>query len=404
MAGHAFSEVTDNNHAGVTWIIALLCLVYSVLTYVTRGFIKWNMLGWDDAAITVAQVLAIGQYIALFVSLKNGLGRTSEMLTSAAREHVSKAAFASQLIIIIALCFSKCSIILLIRRVFTRDLAQFWLICNILMVFSAAWAVTSIILVTAGCSSSTYIPPTSGNSCAGLAVRWDVVVALDVFTEFVMIVLPIYFLWSLQMAWNLKARVVIAFAFRLPVAAFAMVFARLFTTVHRSSNPGVAVATALSWQQIQLSYSLISATIPCLKSFIKSFDTNFGNGEGSSTPAYYGSQNSGTGQSGSRRRSIFGTKEATESTAPVESIRMDSLPPSKSSDLKRNELYRTADLKTEPEGKLRPEIVKNSITISGGDDPRPESRGSSSSRCGSQEMIIRRDVHFQVQHSYVKVE
>lgn len=56
MAGHAFSEVTDNNHAGVTWIIALLCLVYSVLTYVTRGFIKWNMLGWDDAAITVAQV------------------------------------------------------------------------------------------------------------------------------------------------------------------------------------------------------------------------------------------------------------------------------------------------------------------------------------------------------------
>jgi hypothetical protein len=52
----AFSEVTENNHAGVVWTIALLCLVYSVLTYITRGFIKWNLLGWDDWAITGAQV------------------------------------------------------------------------------------------------------------------------------------------------------------------------------------------------------------------------------------------------------------------------------------------------------------------------------------------------------------
>jgi hypothetical protein len=404
MTGNAFSEVTDSNHAGVTWIIALLCLVYSVLTYITRGFIKWHMLGWDDLAITIAQVLAIAQYVALFVSLKNGLGRTSEMLTGASRALVSKTAFASQLLTIMSLCLSKCSIILLIRRVFTRDLAQFWLICNMLLAFSVAWAVASIILVTVGCSSSTYIPPRGDDSCVGLAVRWDVVVALDVFTEFVMIVLPIYFLWSLQMSMNLKARVVIAFAFRLPVAAFAMVFARLFTTVHKSPNPGVAVATAISWQQIQLSYSLISATIPCLKSFIKSFDTNFGHGDGSSTPAYYGSHHSGTGQLGSRRRSIFDLKTATES-AHTESIKLNNFIPRKSNgDVKRNELYKKAEQKTEQEATLRPEKVKNSITISGGDEPRPDSRGSGGSRCGSHEMIIRRDVHFQVQHSYIKVD
>ena len=46
-------------------------------------------------------------------------------------------------------------------------------------------------------------------------------------------------------------------------------------------------------------------------------------------------------------------------------------------------------------GKLRPERVKNSTMISGGEE-RPESRGSESSKAGSQELIIRRDVHFDV--------
>ena len=51
-----FSEVSKNNHAGVIWIISLLCMVYTVLTFFTRGFIKWHMLGPDDYVLVAAQV------------------------------------------------------------------------------------------------------------------------------------------------------------------------------------------------------------------------------------------------------------------------------------------------------------------------------------------------------------
>ena len=55
MAGH-FSEVTENSHAGIIWIIALLGLSYSVLTFFTRALIKWHMLGPDDYILVAAQV------------------------------------------------------------------------------------------------------------------------------------------------------------------------------------------------------------------------------------------------------------------------------------------------------------------------------------------------------------
>ena len=43
-----------------------------------------------------------------------------------------------------------------------------------------------------------------------------------------------------------------------------------------SSNPGLALVPVLVLQQVQLCWSLISATIPNLKSFVKSFSSGFG--------------------------------------------------------------------------------------------------------------------------------
>ncbi|KAF2201257.1 hypothetical protein GQ43DRAFT_471961 [Delitschia confertaspora ATCC 74209] len=412
VAHPAFSEITDNNHAGVIWVISLLCLVYSILTFITRGFIKWNILGWDDCALTGAQIVAVGQYIALFVSLNHGLGKTSDMLTEESRAELSKIAFTAQLLLILALCLSKCSVILLIRRVFTQDLINFWLICNVLLVLSWVWAIVSMVLIGAGCSISNYIPPTANNGCTGFAARWDFVIALDAFIEFAMVALPVYFLWGLQMAFNLKSRVVLAFAFRLPVAALAIVFGRLFTTVHTHPNPGVAVSVAICWQQLELAYSLISATIPCLKSFLKTFDTNFGMAEGSTGqpgPYPYGSQISHrshhsrtvtTSHTNSGTRSAYSTSVVDSHTPPGETIKMNPLKPGTSSTMKRNELFRKPEMVVG--GPLRPERLKNSTTISAGEERRCESRNSMSSLAGSQDMIIRRDVHFEIQHDYLR--
>jgi hypothetical protein len=111
---------------------------------------------------------------------------------------------------------------------------NFWFICNFFLGVNAVWGLASMIAVTAGCSSSHYLPPTEAAICPGYVstfssqlfyipalitlqlIRWKFVVAFDVATEVIFIILPIYLLWNLQMSFNLKLRVFIAFAFRIP--------------------------------------------------------------------------------------------------------------------------------------------------------------------------------------------
>ncbi|KAF2265809.1 hypothetical protein CC78DRAFT_567379 [Lojkania enalia] len=418
MSPKRFSQVTENDHAGVIWIISLLGLVYSILTFLTRAAIKWQMLGPDDFALVAAQVLAFGQYGALFVSLKAGLGKASEMLTEHSRTLVSQAAFASQIFVIITLALSKCSVIFLIRRVFTRDMKHFWLICNIFLGIVGVWGITSCFLIGAGCHPSDYVPPNGNRTCPAFSARWIVVVTIDVITEVSMVLLPLCFLWTLQMAASLKSRVVVAFAFRLPVAVFSAVFVHLFIKDQDTPNPGVSISNALVWQQVAVSYSLISATIPTLKSFIKSFDTNFGMGEGSgSGPFTYaggsgGHSHSSQARSGSHPSHLqsdsYYQKKQSSSAPPSthDAIKLKSLRPRRSATFRREagENDSKSSKFKQHITKLRPEGVNNHTTVyaSGAKDSyRPSSRGSDSSKAGSQELIIRRDVQFDVRSDYV---
>jgi hypothetical protein len=53
--GHRWTTVTANDRSGILYIVTFLNFTYSSLTFVTRCFIKWHMLGLDDAAIFLAQ-------------------------------------------------------------------------------------------------------------------------------------------------------------------------------------------------------------------------------------------------------------------------------------------------------------------------------------------------------------
>jgi len=75
-----------------------------------------------------------------------------------------------------------------------------------------------------------------------------------------------------------KIQVVIAFAFRLPIVILsALHFVRL-TKYPAATQPLYSVTNTLVYQQAMLLWSLISATIPNLKAFMKSFSLDFGLG------------------------------------------------------------------------------------------------------------------------------
>ena len=60
------------------------------------------------------------------------------------------------------------------------------------------------------------------------------------------------------------------------VAALAILHVHLVGNYIHSKNPSLAIVPALVCQQVELCWSLISATIPNLKPFVKSFSSGFG--------------------------------------------------------------------------------------------------------------------------------
>ena len=63
------------------------------------------------------------------------------------------------------------------------------------------------------------------------------------------------------------------------VAGFAIAHAIYSARVSNNPHPGLAFVPALALAEAELCWSLISATIPNLKSFMKSFNTGFGNND-----------------------------------------------------------------------------------------------------------------------------
>lgn len=165
-----------------------------------------------------------------------------------------------------------------------------WIMCNTITGMVTIWTLLSALLASAGCSHDSLSPKTSQDMCPGIKTRYLVIVVTDCVTDAILAFIPTYLCRRLQMNFLFKLQVLGIFALRLPLLMLAVLFYTSWEKSWRSSSPGVARTTALVYQQTQLCFSLIAATIPCLKSFIRSFDTGSGQkagfGYSSSSGAY----------------------------------------------------------------------------------------------------------------------
>jgi hypothetical protein len=54
--GYRWARITPEDRSGILYIVTFLAFTYTSLTFLTRIFIRWRMLGLDDAAMLIAQV------------------------------------------------------------------------------------------------------------------------------------------------------------------------------------------------------------------------------------------------------------------------------------------------------------------------------------------------------------
>ncbi|OQO08166.1 hypothetical protein B0A48_06960 [Cryoendolithus antarcticus] len=280
----SFAPITEYDHAGYIWIAALYCMSVSLLVLCTRAYIKKNTFGNDDWSFVASCTVMLAQVIALFVALKNGLGSSSALhydtpTDGAQIGTAGRATMAADMLLIIALALGKVSVILFIQRLLSRDLRTLNLACYALCGVYAVWGLASIITIGAMCNGPEYVADGLEARCGDQSARWGGIAAFDVLTELTLIVMPFVIVWPLQMSTKLKLQVTSAFSFRLGVAALAITHAVYASRLPRSAHPSLASIPRIALAEAELCWSIVSATIPNLKSFMSSFNTGFGHND-----------------------------------------------------------------------------------------------------------------------------
>ncbi|KAK4550011.1 hypothetical protein LTR36_002978 [Oleoguttula mirabilis] len=103
--------------------------------------------------------------------------------------------------------------------------------------------------------------------------RWKIVTAVDVCFEAAMVLVPAYVFSKLQMSFKRKVTVISAFSFRIGVAILFIVYFKSYMDFRLHGKDSIGAVNNIVLQQTLIAYSLISATIPCLKGFLGRFQT-----------------------------------------------------------------------------------------------------------------------------------
>lgn len=181
-------------------------------------------------------------------------------------------------------------------RLWTRDVDQKnWATCFAILFLCVLWGVGSTLVLALDCDASStltrqnveYCPsqvsPCGVTSLASFAdvrqsARWQAIATIDIATDLAILLLPVVLTWRLNMLRKQKLQVVLAFAFRIFVIPATLLHALYFDQYPHATKPPLAIIKSLLFQQVMITCSLVTATIPNLKTFMQSFSWGLGLG------------------------------------------------------------------------------------------------------------------------------
>ncbi|KAI9701000.1 MAG: hypothetical protein M1836_001668 [Candelina mexicana] len=391
-------RITSEDHGAYVTITGALMMVWMILCFLMRIAIRLTINGpfkGDDFTISAATVIGIAQTIVTFAEVGAGYGKKEAILSPSSLVEIqktsikchayydlaSKSNYVGELLYLVAMCLSKLSTSLLVARL-TRS-AGHLTATRIVSGISIVWGVAAILTIAIRCK---YSEPwlIVKNQCPDMAARWIAVGALGLVIEILLLGLPIYLVWDLQMPMISKVIVVFAFAFRLPVLVAGIIRLRYLVPTLNSSDYTFDSVYGLVCTQIELHYSLMAATIPCMKPFVKAFNTGYLGTAARQTNYGYGY---GTG--------TFGNSD--DKTNHGRSFALQSMRSRSADERKHVEPQHqksTHNLKLK-EKELRPDMADSTVYVE--HNQVQEESGSVTSH-GSDQMIIRRTVGWDIRY------
>ena len=276
------------------------------------------------------------------------------------------------------------------------------------MAVSAAWGFASVLAIALRCNVA-HPWAFFQQSCPNLFLRWQVITAVDVLDEVALFATAVWLVWALQMSARLKATVIFAFGFRLPVVTAAIIRVAYLNGALSSSNPFLDLVPVAIATQVELHYSLMAATVPCMKPFVISFNTSWGTHVPRGTSyalsnmsnGHHGGGGGGSNSRSRNRSKLLGSKQRSQDDEYVpahqvvkEASRNHSVGGGHSQT--RGSAGANIGVAMSIDQKLRPEKIGHSTFV--GPERRLRSDSASLETEGSQQMIIRKTEDYTVQY------
>ncbi|KAN0096809.1 hypothetical protein V8E51_015614 [Hyaloscypha variabilis] len=384
-----FVITSPTDHSGDIVIVAATGIALILVTLSIRVYIRSSFSGpWlaDDTVFALATVASLVQSSLVCASAHFGWGKVIQDIKPLYLVKAEKIIYASDIVYIVTLALSKHSLDLLFIRLTPYN--SHIRVVKCIRYFTLVWAITSLGVISLRCHTRTPWIDIIDGQCPSMLVRWQIVTAFNIISEAAIFGMSIFLIFRLKMALSQKSIVVIAFGMRLPTIAFCALRIHYFFQAFFTTDPSFDGVFFSAWTQTELAYSIISATLPCLKPFMSTISANWGEAP---KPEFASSNPSGS----YGLRDLFGKSDNTGSEASKSKAVTTE---SESQDTLAEGLpYEPVHGSAMNHRTLKGDSVSHTTTIMDGftlGDDRISTRSND-----SQQMIIRKDTVYSVDHA-----
>ncbi|KAF1911324.1 hypothetical protein BDU57DRAFT_524386 [Ampelomyces quisqualis] len=246
---------------------AIAFVVVSLRLY--ARFFLVRCAGLEDYFIVLAMICSLGLTIAIGYQAKWGMGQRLEELDPETVQMSLKAFWSSLIVYYLSLGLTKTSILLQYQRVFTTKRFQgvCWTLMGIVVVYTI-WTVFSSIFA---CIPVRAFWTREKASCINQFAMWFTNAAINIITDFAIIILPIPVIRSLNLGRQQKIALISIFAVGGFVCIVSILRLQSLVAISNSSDPTYDNPPAATWSSVELNVGIICSCLPLLRPILTRF-------------------------------------------------------------------------------------------------------------------------------------
>ncbi|KAK1992845.1 integral membrane protein [Colletotrichum falcatum] len=242
--------------------VTVLAVVSVALRLYSRQ-VKGQQLWWDDYLIVWSMVWNLFVVGFIFAMYSAGMGLHADKVELDSIVMMAKYLVVAEILYAWNLGWTKLSLMLMYYRIFHIPFFKkmTWFVVS----FVFAWVVCITFLFVFICVpvEKLWYPQLPGH-CINQVATWIANAASTIFTDLLILLLPIPQVWKLQL--QRAEKIALTFAFGL---GFFVVFTSAYRTsvlfTYTSSDPTYTLAPTVGWTAIEMSAGIVSACLPTLR-------------------------------------------------------------------------------------------------------------------------------------------